>query len=215
MKAFFQQNKLVFSLYIFLFSVVGVILLSFPKAEIHLTINQFHSTFFNWFFRFMTFLGGWGVVFLAIILLLTKVRNGVIFLAGTLITTIIVQGLKHLVFSGVLRPAAYFQHIHQLYFVPGVVLRFYDSFPSGHTASAFSYFIILIFLSKKQWQKISWFVLACLIGFSRIYLSEHFLIDVEFGSLVGIISMLIPIYYFEKYYSDKLNFPLFHKKRHE
>ena len=216
MKAFLQQNKLVFGIYFILFLAVGVILLSYPKAEIHLTINQFHTTFFNYFFRFMTFLGGWGLVFLAIILLLTKVRNGVIFLIGTLITTIFVQGLKHLVFSGVMRPVAYFHQIHKmLYLVPGVVVHFWDSFPSGHTASAFSYFIILIFLSKRTWQKVIWLLMACLIGFSRIYLSQHFLIDVEFGSLVGIISMMIPVLYFEKHYPDKLNFPLFHKKKHE
>jgi membrane-associated phospholipid phosphatase len=215
MKAFLQQNKWVFGLYVLLFFAVGVILLSFSKAEIHLTINQYHSVFFNWFFRFMTFLGGWGVVFLAVALLLTKVRNGLIFLSGTLITTLFVQGLKHLVFSGVLRPAAYFQHLHQLYLVPGVVVHFYDSFPSGHTASAFGYFIILIFLSKKSWLKVVWLLLACLIGFSRIYLSQHFLIDVEFGSLVGVISMTIPILWFEKRYPDKLNDPLFHRKKHE
>ncbi|MBE0649508.1 MAG: phosphatase PAP2 family protein [Bacteroidales bacterium] len=213
MRTFFQQNKLVFSLYFLLFFAIGIILLSFSKAEIHLTINQYHSVFFNWFFRFMTFLGAWGVLFLAIILLLKNVRNGLIFLSGTLITTIFVQSLKHLVFPGVMRPAAYFQHIHQLYLVPGVVVHFYDSFPSGHTASAFSYFIILIFLSKKNWLKVLWLVLAYLIGFSRIYLSQHFLVDVEFGSLVGIISMLMPILYFEKHFSDKFNYPLFHKRK--
>jgi len=216
MKAFFQQNKLVFGLYFFFLLAGSVVLLLYSKAEIHLTINQYHAPFFDLFFRFMTFLGGWGVIFLAIILLLMKVRNGLIFLAGALIATILVQGLKHLVFPDVMRPVAYFQHIHQqLYLVPGVTMHYLDSFPSGHSASAFGYFIILIFLSRKSWQKVLWFALACLIAFSRIYLSQHFLVDVEAGSLVGVISMMIPVLYFEKHYPDKFNYPLFHKKKHE
>jgi len=215
MKAFFQQNNGVFGLYFFFLLVGGVILLSYSKAGIHLAINQYHSPFFDEFFKFMTFLGsGWGVAILAIILLIKKVRYGVIFLWGTLITTLLVQGTKHLIFPGTLRPVAYFQHIHQqLYLVPGVTMHYLDSFPSGHSASAFGYFIILIFLSRKSWQKVLWLVLACLIGFSRIYLSQHFLVDVEFGSLVGIISMLIPVLYFETHYPDKFNHPLFHNRK--
>ena len=58
------------------------------------------------------------------------------------------------------------------------------SFPSGHTTAAFSAAVALWF------QKSRWFVpallLACLMGFSRLYLYVHFPSDVLGGILLGI-----------------------------
>jgi membrane-associated phospholipid phosphatase len=59
------------------------------------------------------------------------------------------------------------------------------SFPSGHATSAFALFLCLAFLSANRYIKLISFMSACFIAFSRVYLSQHFLIDIYFGSIIG------------------------------
>ena len=206
MKEFIQQNKLVLVLYLLLLVAGGILVLVIPKAEIHLFINQYHNAFFDFFFRNLTWLGsGWAVAVLFILLLFKYKRVAVIYLAGNLLITLGVQGLKHLVFNDVLRPAAYFQGIHPLYLVPGESMHMYNSFPSGHSATAFGIFVILIYLTKNPWGKFAWLTLALLIAFSRVYLSQHFLIDTLAGSFIGTIGMGFTIYLFDRYFPEFLS----------
>lgn len=57
------------------------------------------------------------------------------------------------------------------------------SFPSGHTAVAFSTLPIL----DKEFPMLKWFWLgfACLVGFSRVYIGVHYLSDIIAGALLG------------------------------
>ncbi|MBN2453914.1 phosphatase PAP2 family protein [Candidatus Woesearchaeota archaeon] len=89
------------------------------------------------------------------------------FLAAFIITAI----LKPL--FGRLRPAEY---------AIGAGFMFY-SFPSAHTAIAFS----LIPVLDREFPKLKWFWLAfaVFIGASRIYLGAHYLSDVVFGAVLG------------------------------
>lgn len=58
-----------------------------------------------------------------------------------------------------------------------------SSFPSGHTIAVFC---VLPFLSKAfPKPKIIFWVIAILIGFSRIYLGVHYLSDVIAGAFIG------------------------------
>jgi len=57
------------------------------------------------------------------------------------------------------------------------------SFPSGHAAAAFAAASILSF-KKKKWRPF-FYLLAILISFSRIYLGEHYPLDVVGGGIVG------------------------------
>lgn len=215
MKEFFQQNKLALWLYFFFLLLGGVVLFSFPKAEIHLTLNQYHAPFFDPLFKYITYVGSWGVLVAFLILLLVKVRYAWIYLVGNFFIALIVQGLKHLVFPNMLRPVAYFKGIHALYLIPGEAMRLYNSFPSGHAASAFGLFIMLIYVTRNHWMKVFWFLLVFLTAYSRVYLSQHFLMDIEVGSMIGALTMLAAILFFQKYYADKYNYSLFHKKKHE
>lgn len=69
-----------------------------------------------------------------------------------------------------------------------------NSFPSGHTLGAFGFFMLLsLFLPKqlKPWS-ILFFILALCVGFSRIYLGQHFFQDIYAGSIAGsFLSILI------------------------
>lgn len=62
----------------------------------------------------------------------------------------------------------------------------YYSFPSGHTASSFSVVAVTIYWCGPAIY-IPVFVLATLIGFSRLYLRVHYFSDVAVGCLLGII----------------------------
>ncbi len=175
-----------------------IIVLFFSKAEIHLFSNQFHSPFFDGFFKNITFLGdGVIIVIVAVVLALFRVRYGVFVLATYLGSGVFVQLMKRVLFSDVLRPKGYFKEIAELYFVPGVDVHTSKSFPSGHTTSAFAFFACFAILSKNKNAQLYFFVLAILTGYSRIYLSQHFLIDVLVGSAIGTLTtyFMAPLFY--------------------
>ena len=66
-----------------------------------------------------------------------------------------------------------------------------NSFPSGHTITAFAIFIILAMVVKKQYLKVLFTLTAILAGFSRVYLSQHFLEDIFLGALIGVAIALL------------------------
>jgi membrane-associated phospholipid phosphatase len=75
--------------------------------------------------------------------------------------------------------------------VEGIELHIKYSFPSGHTASAFCILISMCFLLNNNFYSFLMVGVAFIIGFSRIYLSQHFLIDVIIGAIIG---SLIPFF---------------------
>ncbi len=66
-----------------------------------------------------------------------------------------------------------------------------NSFPSGHTTSAFAMLIFFALLSKRETQKYVFLALAVFAGISRVYLLEHFLMDVAAGAFGGSLCAVI------------------------
>ena len=58
------------------------------------------------------------------------------------------------------------------------------AFPSSHTANAFAVATVVI----RRWKRSGMvaFVLAALVGWSRLYLNRHWASDVAFGALLGV-----------------------------
>jgi membrane-associated phospholipid phosphatase len=151
-------------------------------------------------FYYTTTLGN-GLIFfiVGIIFLFFSYRKGLIFLFTFVLHIIPVQLIKQVILPNVKRPTRHFYELfvsNKLHLVDGVDVHGFHSFPSGHTASAFAMFFLLIFFVKNKIAKILLLFLAFAVGYSRIYLSQHFFIDVYFGSIIGASCTFLILYFF-------------------
>ena len=182
----------------FLF-LLGILFLAiFQNSNFSIIINASHNNFLDQFFKYITFLGdGRFVFFIALIYLFANKKYGTSILISLTINTILIQVLKRVFFTNHFRPSFYFKNlIEDGYWnmIDGVELYEKFSFPSGHTASIFCLCMSICIFMKKKYFPLLLVLLAYIVGFSRIYLSQHFLIDVLAGALIG---SLIPILTFK------------------
>lgn len=158
-----------------------------PYSEFNLIINSTQSPIQDQFYKKLTFLGnGSFIVGIAMILLFRLQTLGTRILLSYALASLIVQTLKLTFFKGWPRPIEFFkENLHELHFVDGTNMALYNSFPSGHTASAFALTGILAFQTSNRFVQLLLFLVACLVGYSRVYLMQHFLRDVLAGAFIG------------------------------
>jgi membrane-associated phospholipid phosphatase len=65
----------------------------------------------------------------------------------------------------------------------------YNAFPSGHTASSTAFFVTLFLARKKLGAPL--LLIPILIAMSRMIVGAHYLSDVTFAAIVGVISALL------------------------
>jgi membrane-associated phospholipid phosphatase len=180
--------------------VLGRYIAVFDRFDQMRIVNNWHAFKLDYLFRGLTFAGELLIPILLLILFLYKKRAWVKpFLFSYAVSTLVVQGLKHLVFPGALRPYAYFKAVDiPWYLVPGVEMNEYNSFPSGHTAAAWFCFMWIALYVNKRWAGFAMGLLACGVGISRVYLFQHFPVDVAFGAFIGISSSSIFYYIYHE-----------------
>src|SRR5258708_6567387 len=101
------------------------------------------------------------------------------------ITSLSVQVVKFIFDAP--RPKLYFKdQISKLHFVKVVDMLSHNSFPSGHTLTAFATGVLISYLVKNKSWSILLLFYGIMVGFSRVYLSEHFFEDVVGGSALGV-----------------------------
>jgi membrane-associated phospholipid phosphatase len=212
-----RKNRWFFVPYLIFLIVAGTILLLYSKIDIHIYLNSYHFPVGDILFKYGTNIGDGIVIGLLIfILLFVRYRYALMLGLGTLAVTIIVQSFKYLILPESDRPKLYFEKAAEsvdLYFVPGVDVHLFDSFPSGHTATGFSIFLFLALISKNNFLKLLCFVLALFIGYSRVYLSHHFLVDIYFGSLFAVFLIALFFVWVGKWKNNKLELSLLHTLR--
>jgi membrane-associated phospholipid phosphatase len=180
------RNNLYFLLpYLVLLLFLVPFLLLYTKADIHIWINQHNSGISDIAFALLTYLGdGLFLIIPCVILLFYSLRHFVFILSTYLATGLVVQILKRIFFHDIMRPSKLLFD-KSLHLVDGVELLSGRSFPSGHSTSAFALFLCLALITSNKTLKFGCLIIACLVAFSRIYLSQHFLIDTIAGSLIG------------------------------
>lgn len=191
MLSLFKKNKAFLIPYFIFLLAGGIVLVVWNKTEIHLFINGYHSHLADLFFSNLTNLGlGITIVPVLLILVFVRFRYMIISILGFVLTFTINDTLKSILHTP--RPITVFGDLHQsLYLVHNVEMFSWNGLPSGHTATAFCMFCLLAFYTKNNWLKVIYFLVAFLIGYSRMYLSEHFLQDVYLGSIIGVGSALL------------------------
>jgi len=211
MKQILKENRWFIIPYLIFLVFAVILLVTFSKTELHILSNKANSPFFDYFFKYATYLGdGSMIAVLFIILLFVKYRFAFAFLAGSLATSLIVNIIKKVLLHDVYRPSKYFEmfETYRLHFVEGVNLHSFQSFPSGHTATAFNVFLTLAILSKNNTLKLLLFIAALLVGYSRVYLSQHFFIDITASSVFGTLTILIFWFWFERFNKNWLDYSI-------
>jgi membrane-associated phospholipid phosphatase len=173
----------------------GVVLTT-TRLEQMTWVNSRHVFWADYLFQFFTALAELVLPIVFAIYLYKRKRTFFVpFLTSYAVSTLLVQGIKHLVFPHALRPIAYFASLHlPWYLVPGVEVHTHNSFPSGHTAAAWFMFFWFALLGKSRFWGLFMAILAIGVAYSRLYLMQHFPIDVTVGAGIGFLSSAL-VYY--------------------
>ena len=208
--------------YLILLSTILGMLYVYPKLELHLMLNSHHTGVQDTFFQYFSILAEGPLYVLALLpMLWKKFRLPLFFALCELSAGTILQVLKHIISHP--RPVSAFEHYHDMILplVQGVDMHHSNSFPSGHASTFFVFFTCCaLFMAyryklkvdqnnRRTWALIcvmmfSFFVLASLGAYSRVYLSQHFLSDVCMGSIIGFVTPCL-IFYFGRHKILKIN----------
>ena len=199
--------------YVILLVVVASLLYTYPKLELHLLLNSYHTRLQDMFFTYYSMIAEGPIYALGLLPLFWKqLRLTLFFGISELSGGAILQVLKHL-FS-MPRPASAFENCPDMVLpvVEGISMHHSNSFPSGHASTFFVFCTcVAIYLTFRRQAnakqtKLRTFVLfnatlllllslAALGAYSRVYLSQHFLSDVCVGSIIGFVTPCLVFYF--------------------
>jgi membrane-associated phospholipid phosphatase len=198
LKSLYNENRLFFTGFILFAIACSFLLLFFSKADGFYFLNPFHSSIADFIFIYVTYLGdGFFCVAIGLLLFLFKKKYmSLMVISGYALSGIIAQALKYYIIEA--RPAVFLKDSSYKYFIENVTLHNFHAFPSGHTASAFALAAVFAFGVKSK--NYSWLFLtgAILVGYSRIYLAQHFMDDVLAGAVIGFLSAITCWIFFDK-----------------
>jgi membrane-associated phospholipid phosphatase len=191
LKAILISNRNFFISYLFFFCVGLIFFLSVGKASSFIELNPYHRSALDTFFVGVTFLGDgrFAIVICLIFLLLRRWSPACQLIAAFLVSALVAQVLKN-IFS-MPRPKQYFPAGQYSYFIDGVTHIGFASFPSGHSTSVFAMATLLAIFDGNKKGNILYLLVAVAVGYSRIYLGQHFLVDVLVGSMIGTLTAVL------------------------
>lgn len=203
--------------FILLVIVCFFILLTNTKAESFLWTNIHHNPFFDEFFKIVTLIADLRTTILIVLgMLFVKYRIAILAAFAYAFSALFVQILKNIFDAP--RPLKFFEGLNPIRTIENYPLYEVNSFPSGHSAAAFTLAVVLSYVmphKNRHWVIIP---MAILVAFSRVYLAQHFFQDVFAGAVIGVVLTFILIWWLENtqwYYSPTLDGKLFGKTKKE
>lgn len=198
MKKILISNRIFFLAYCCWLIIALGFSMGYTQATLSMYINQFQLSGLDFLATYVTYLGdGIFAVIVSVVLLFFNRKIGVLVILSYLMSSGITQSLKHTIFADAGRPIQFFQQTNLVHFIDGVTIHAYNSFPSGHTTSVFALCSMLSICYQKPSFQVMFFLIAIITGLSRVYLLQHYLIDVIAGSFIGVLSSIV-LYYWLK-----------------
>ena len=169
------------------------------KNEAFLYLNANLGLFTDKVFEYSSYLAeGWIWIPYFIVLVGLYKKDKAFILMNFLISTLLTQFAKNFIFTTAMRPMASGLDATQIHTVPGVEIHTFNSFPSGHTATAFTLFLLTTYLFPNKYVLSIGIVYAIVCGYSRVYLAQHFPLDLAGGIFVALLTLPISIFIREK-----------------
>jgi membrane-associated phospholipid phosphatase len=199
-----KNNSWFYIIYFIALIISCFFILTTEKLQLHQQINHcVGNSITDNFFKYITHLGdGLFLIIVSLLICFFDVKKGIILLFAYAICGGLTQFLKEVFFNFEMRPYFYYSfHQFPLKIVEGVDMHSQNSFPSGHATAALCLFTLISFYTSKKLGKIGIAILALIVSFSRVYLSQHFTEDITVGSLIGVVftSLVIYIFYFTNF----------------
>ncbi|MEZ4755270.1 MAG: phosphatase PAP2 family protein [Flavobacteriales bacterium] len=180
------------TVWIFFVMSGAVSLLVHGPMELHRLANGYHPHWADVAMAYLTHLAD-GLVPTALALFLWWRKDLRSFLQMALscgISAIITQVLKRSFFADQHRPTMFRDELAGVPWVEGVELHHHFSFPSGHSTAAWAMCLALaVIIGRASWSLVL-AMLASLLAYSRVYLSQHFTQDIIAGAIIGVLTGL-------------------------
>ena len=173
--------------------------IALSREAVFLMLNRDLGNFGDYLFNFFSHLAeGWIWIPYFMFLFGWYKKDAIFILLNFLISTLLTQIPKNFIWDKISRPIASGIPLDEIHTVPGVVMHSWNSFPSGHTATAFTLFLLTVYLFPTKWTFAIGIIYAIICAYSRVYLGQHFPMDLGGGMLVGVLSMQLSMLIHQK-----------------
>lgn len=189
--------------YLFLaFVLIGLYpLLMWSKVDANVLVNDYIASYTldPVFILYSQVFEGWCFLGIAVAMLFISRKKLVMFVLAGILCWLITLVLKDYVFGNLPRPNKFlplesFSHILE----DVSIYKSQYTFPSGHSMTAFAVMSLFSAFSKRQIWPVLFFVIAIGAAFSRIYLLQHFFVDIYAGAIIGYGITILNLYLFTK-----------------
>ena len=175
----------------------------YSRETVFLGLNKDLGQVGDILFYYISYLAEGGIWIPYFMLLFGWYKKDALFiLLNFLISTLLTQIPKNFIWNSVSRPMGSGISQDQFHRVEGVDMHLWNSFPSGHTATAFTIFFVTVYFFPKKEVLLIGGIYAVACGYSRIYLAQHFPLDVAGGIMVAILTIILSIYINNKIKKD-------------
>ena len=174
---------------------------SFGDVNAVLMFNHQNTPFLDQFFKYFTYLGeAFCVVFVLLFLIIKKnwvgLKHTFFILLGAISFNLF---FKFVLFKAAPRPRKMLDNDALIHFIEGVDVHLINSFPSGHTLMASVCAAIIAFWYGKSGKiQIVCYWFCTTVALSRVYLFQHFFIDVATSMLFALFWTGLLMYFFNR-----------------